>query len=101
MALLHSFQFSVEDRQSVSRRSAIFVGESRQIARMFDTPESGVYLRSTISREIARFKFRRLVMALWNDQTGREKNMPEPVAKAPEKVAVLAPVGDPSPRPVT
>jgi cytoskeletal protein CcmA (bactofilin family) len=68
---------------------------------MFDTPESGVYLRSTISREVARFKFRRLVMALWNDQTGREKNMPEPVAKAPEKVSVLAPVGEPSARPVT
>jgi cytoskeletal protein CcmA (bactofilin family) len=66
---------------------------------MFDTPESGVYLRSTISREVARFKFRRLVMALWNDQTGREKNMPEPVAKAPEKVAVLAPVGEQSMRP--
>jgi hypothetical protein len=70
------------------------------MARKFDTPESGVYLRSTISREVARFKFRRFVMALWNDQTGREKSMPEPAPKAPEKVAVLAPVGEPSPRPV-
>ena len=38
-------------------------------------------------------------MALWNDQSGREKNVPEPAAKAPEKVAVLSPVGDPPPRP--
>jgi cytoskeletal protein CcmA (bactofilin family) len=33
-------------------------------------------------------------MALWNDQTGREKNVPEPAAKAPEKVSVLSAVGD-------
>jgi cytoskeletal protein CcmA (bactofilin family) len=38
-------------------------------------------------------------MALWSDQSGREKNSPEPAAKAPEKVAVLAPVGEPSTRP--
>ncbi len=38
-------------------------------------------------------------MALWSDQSGREKNAPEPAAKAPEKVAVLAPVGEPSTRP--
>jgi cytoskeletal protein CcmA (bactofilin family) len=38
-------------------------------------------------------------MALWNDQNGREKNVPEPVAKAPEKVSVLAPVGEPPVRP--
>ncbi len=37
-------------------------------------------------------------MALWNDQAGREKNVPEPAAKAPEKVAVLSAVGDPAPR---
>jgi cytoskeletal protein CcmA (bactofilin family) len=37
-------------------------------------------------------------MALWNDQSGREK-APEPVAaKAPEKLAVLSAVSD-SPRP--
>ena len=38
-------------------------------------------------------------MALWSDQSGREKSAPEPAAKAPEKVAVLAPVGESSPRP--
>jgi cytoskeletal protein CcmA (bactofilin family) len=38
-------------------------------------------------------------MALWNDQSGREKNVPEPAAKAPEKVAVLSAVGDPATRP--
>ena len=38
-------------------------------------------------------------MALWNDQAGREKNVPEPAAKAPEKVAVLAPVGETASRP--
>ena len=38
-------------------------------------------------------------MALWNDQAGREKNVPEPAAKAPEKVSVLSPVGDPAARP--
>ena len=38
-------------------------------------------------------------MALWNDQTGREKNVPEPAAKAPEKVAVLSAVGDSGTRP--
>lgn len=32
-------------------------------------------------------------MALWNDQSDREKKVPEPV-KAPEKVSVLAPVGE-------
>ena len=39
-------------------------------------------------------------MALWNDQAGREKNVPEPAAKAPEKVAVLSAVGEPAARPV-
>ncbi len=39
-------------------------------------------------------------MALWNDQTGREKNVPEPAAKVPEKVSVLAAVGEPPVRPV-
>jgi cytoskeletal protein CcmA (bactofilin family) len=38
-------------------------------------------------------------MALWNDQAGREKNVPEPAAKAPEKVAVLSAVGEPAVRP--
>jgi cytoskeletal protein CcmA (bactofilin family) len=38
-------------------------------------------------------------MALWNDQSGREKNVPEPAPKAPEKVSVLSAVGDPAPRP--
>ena len=38
-------------------------------------------------------------MALWNDQTGREKTASEPAAKAPEKVAVLTAVGDPPARP--
>jgi cytoskeletal protein CcmA (bactofilin family) len=38
-------------------------------------------------------------MALWSDQSGREKNVPEPAAKAPEKVAVLAAVGEPATRP--
>lgn len=38
-------------------------------------------------------------MALWNDQAGREKTVPEPAAKAPEKVAVLAAVGEPASRP--
>jgi len=38
-------------------------------------------------------------MALWNDQAGREKNVPEPAAKAPEKVSVLAAVGEPAARP--
>jgi cytoskeletal protein CcmA (bactofilin family) len=38
-------------------------------------------------------------MALWNDQAGREKNVPEPSAKAPEKVSVLAAVGEPASRP--
>ena len=33
-------------------------------------------------------------MALWTDQTGREKNVPEPAAKAPDKVSVLSAVGD-------
>ena len=36
-------------------------------------------------------------MALWNDQSGREK-VPEPAAKAPEKVSVLSAVNDPAPR---
>jgi cytoskeletal protein CcmA (bactofilin family) len=38
-------------------------------------------------------------MALWNDQAGREKSAPEPAAKAPEKVSVLTPAGDPPIRP--
>ena len=38
-------------------------------------------------------------MALWNDQAGREKNVPEPAAKAPEKVSVLSAVGEPASRP--
>ena len=38
-------------------------------------------------------------MALWNDQTGREKSASDPVAKAPEKVAVLSAVGESTPRP--
>jgi cytoskeletal protein CcmA (bactofilin family) len=39
-------------------------------------------------------------MALWNDQTGRDKNLTEPAAKAPEKVA-LAAVGEPAGRPAS
>ena len=38
-------------------------------------------------------------MALWNEQAGREKNAPEPAAKAPEKVSVLSAVGEPPARP--
>jgi cytoskeletal protein CcmA (bactofilin family) len=38
-------------------------------------------------------------MALWNDQAGRDKNVAEPAAKAPEKVAVLSAVGEPAARP--
>jgi cytoskeletal protein CcmA (bactofilin family) len=38
-------------------------------------------------------------MALWKDQSGREQIVPEPAAKAPEKVSVLAPVGEPAARP--
>jgi cytoskeletal protein CcmA (bactofilin family) len=38
-------------------------------------------------------------MALWKDQFGREQSGPEPVAKAPEKAAVLAAVGEPAARP--
>ena len=38
-------------------------------------------------------------MALWNDQTGREKSVPDPAPKAPEKVAVLSAVGETTPRP--
>jgi cytoskeletal protein CcmA (bactofilin family) len=38
---------------------------------------------------------------LWKDQLGREQTGPEPTAKAPpEKVSVLAAVGEPSARPV-
>jgi cytoskeletal protein CcmA (bactofilin family) len=59
-----------------------------------------VYLRANISLEIdKRFRYRRFVMALWNDQAGREKNVPEPAAKAPEKVSVLSAVGEQSARP--
>jgi cytoskeletal protein CcmA (bactofilin family) len=39
-------------------------------------------------------------MALWNDQADREKNVPTPAPKAPEKVSVLSPVGEPAARPV-
>ena len=38
-------------------------------------------------------------MALWNDQSGREKSVSEPAAKAPEKVAVLSAIGEPAARP--
>jgi cytoskeletal protein CcmA (bactofilin family) len=38
-------------------------------------------------------------MALWNDQTGREKSVLEPPVKAPEKAPVLAAVSDPPARP--
>ncbi len=38
-------------------------------------------------------------MALWNDQSDREKNAPAPAAKAPEKVAVLSAVSDAPVRP--
>ena len=38
-------------------------------------------------------------MALWNDQSGREKSAPEPAAKAPEKVSVLSAVGETTTRP--
>jgi cytoskeletal protein CcmA (bactofilin family) len=38
-------------------------------------------------------------MALWNDQSAREKDVPAPAAKAPEKPAVLSAVGESSPRP--
>ena len=39
-------------------------------------------------------------MALWKDQFGREQSGPEPVAKPPEKVAVLAPASEPPARPM-
>jgi cytoskeletal protein CcmA (bactofilin family) len=38
-------------------------------------------------------------MALWKDQFGREQSGTEPAAKAPEKPAVLAAVGEPATRP--
>ena len=38
-------------------------------------------------------------MALWNDQSGREKNALEPAAKAPEKVSVLTAAAEPPVRP--
>lgn len=39
-------------------------------------------------------------MALWKDQLGGEQSgRPEPAAKAPEKVSVLAAVGEPAARP--
>jgi cytoskeletal protein CcmA (bactofilin family) len=38
-------------------------------------------------------------MALWNDQSSREKSAPEPAAKPPEKVAVLSAVAEPAARP--
>jgi hypothetical protein len=38
-------------------------------------------------------------MALWKDQLGREQSGPEPAAKAPEKVSVLAAVGESTARP--
>ena len=37
-------------------------------------------------------------MALWKDQFGREQSGPEPAAKAPEKVSVLAAAGEPPAR---
>jgi cytoskeletal protein CcmA (bactofilin family) len=42
-------------------------------------------------------------MALWNDQSAREKNAPEPTAKPSEKLAVLSPAtpGDAPLRPAT
>jgi cytoskeletal protein CcmA (bactofilin family) len=39
-------------------------------------------------------------MALWNDQSEREKSSSPPAAKAPEKQAILSAVGDAPPRPV-
>ncbi len=38
-------------------------------------------------------------MALWKDQLGRDQSGQEPAAKAPEKVSVLAAVGEPAARP--
>jgi cytoskeletal protein CcmA (bactofilin family) len=38
-------------------------------------------------------------MALWKDQSGRDQVVPETAPKAPEKVSVLAPVGEPAARP--
>ena len=39
-------------------------------------------------------------MALWKDQlSGEQTARPEPAPKAPEKVSVLAAVGEPAPRP--
>ncbi len=38
-------------------------------------------------------------MALWKDQSGRDQIVPEPAAKAPEKVSVLAPAGEQATRP--
>src|SRR5215831_11874464 len=45
--------------------------------------------------------YRRLIMALWKDESARDTGgRLEPAAKAPEKVAVLNPVGEPAARPV-
>jgi cytoskeletal protein CcmA (bactofilin family) len=67
---------------------------------MFDTLDFGVYLRSTISREVDKHsRYRRFVMALWKDSLGRDQGGSEPAAKAPEKVSVLSAVGEPAARP--
>ncbi len=39
-------------------------------------------------------------MALWKDEPARDTGRLEPATKAPEKVAVLNPVGEPAARPV-
>jgi cytoskeletal protein CcmA (bactofilin family) len=68
---------------------------------MFDSPETAVYLRATISIEVdTSFRYRRFIMALWKVQFGRDQSGPEPAAKAPEKVSTLAAVGDPPVRAV-
>jgi len=75
------------------------VGISRQIAMEFDTPDFAVYLRSTISREVARSRYRRFVMALFKDQFGRDQSTSDAGSKPPEKVSVLSAVSEPAARP--
>jgi cytoskeletal protein CcmA (bactofilin family) len=67
---------------------------------MFDTPEDAPVLTFGDLVEVETYWYRRFLMALWNDQSDREKSAPPPAAaKAPEKQAILSAVGDAAPRP--
>jgi cytoskeletal protein CcmA (bactofilin family) len=66
---------------------------------MFDTPDGAPVLTFGDLVEVETYRYRRFVMALWNDQSEREKSVPAPAAKAPEKQAILSAVGDAPPRP--